>query len=161
MLKVPFQTIRGKIGEELGVSRWFEIDQARINLFAQATDDHHEIHTDEEVGRAGPFGKTIAHGLLTMGLITVLADEVVPVPQEMTRGYYYGFDKVRLVHPVLSGSFLRGRFRLIDYFERAPEQWMRVVGVTVEIKDQDRPALTLETRAVHFIPSSVSSAPDG
>jgi acyl dehydratase len=149
------------IGEELGVSRWFEVDQARINLFAEATDDYDEVHLNEEAGRAGPLGATIAHGLLTMSLVTVLGNDIVPVPQEMTRGYYYGFDKVRLVRPVLSGSFLRGRFRLIDYFERAPEQWMRVVGVTVEIKDQERPALTLETRAVHFIPSSVSDAPHG
>ncbi|WIW89493.1 MaoC family dehydratase [Sphingobium sp. V4] len=148
----PFAEIRAMIGEDLGASDWILIDQERIDRFAAATDDFNDVHVDPEVGRAGPFGTTIAHGLLTMALVTRMASTIVPVPKEMTSGYYYGFDNVRLIRPVLCGSELRGRFKLLDYFERAPGQWMRVVEAVVEVRGQDKPALTAETRAVHFLP---------
>src|SRR5438132_1502674 len=152
MIKAPLKNIRASIGQELGVSRWFEVDQERINRYAAAVDDFNDVHVDQEVGRSGAFGTTIAHGLLTLGLVTAMAAEIVPAPEEMIRGYYYGFDRVRFVRPVLCGSSVRGRFRLIDYVERAPGEWLRTVGVVVEVEGQDAPALTAESRALHFVP---------
>lgn len=154
----PFAEIVRLKGCELGVSDWLLVDQQRINRFAEATDDYNDVHIDPEVGRSGPFGTTIAHGMLTFGLLTTLASKIVPVPQEMTGGYYYGFDKIRLVRPVLCGSEVRGRFKLVDYFERRPGQWMRVVEAVVEVKGQDAPALTCLTNAVHFVPEDVARA---
>lgn len=158
VLRRPFAEIRQLKGAELGVSEWLLVDQERIDRFAAATDDFNDVHIDPEIGRAGPFGTTIAHGLLTLSLVTKLASQVVPVPAEMTNGYYHGFDKVRLIRPVLCGSEVRGRFTLIDYFERRPGQWMRVVEAVVEVKGQDAPALTCLTNAVHFIPDGVGRA---
>lgn len=155
---VPFAELRSRIGQELGVSRWIEVDQNRINRYAAAVDDLNDVHVDEDVGRKGPFGTTIAHGLLTLGLVTTMAAEVVPAPTEMIRGYYYGFNRVRFVRPVLRGSFLRGRFRLIDYVERTPGEWLRTVGVVIEVKDQDAPALVTEYCSVHFMAAASTAS---
>ena len=155
---LPFQEIRRLVGTELGVSDWVLVDQHRINLFAEAADDFNQIHVDEGAAHAAGLPTTIAHGLLTMGLLHRLAEPVVPRAAEMTGGFYYGFDKVRLIRPLLCGSQIRGRFHLLDYFERKPGQWMRVVSATVEIMGDERPALTAETRSVHFIPEHVSAA---
>lgn len=151
----PFNEIRGLKGQELGRSDWLLVDQQRIDRFAAATDDFNDVHVDPEVARAGPFGTTIAHGMLTFSLLTKLASQVVPVPQEMTKGYYHGFDKVRLIRPLLCGSRIRGRFTLVDYFERRPGQWMRVVEAVVEVEGQEAPAMTCLINAVHFIPDGV------
>lgn len=152
---LPFEEIRRLKGTELGVSEWLLVDQQRIDRFAAATEDFNDVHVDPAVGRAGPFGTTIAHGMLTFSLITKLASQIVPVPREMSKGYYQGFDKVRLIRPVLCGSAVRGRFKLIDYFERRPGQWLRVVEAIVEVKDQEAPALSCLINAVHFIPDGV------
>lgn len=159
-LVLPFQEIRRRIGSELGVSDWVLVDQHRINLFAEAADDFNAVHVDEAAARAAGFPTTFAHGLLTVSLLHRLAAPVVPQAAEMTGGFYYGFDKVRLIQPLLCGSQIRGRFTLLDYFERKPGQWMRVVGAVVEIMGDDKPALTAETRSVHFIPEHVAAAAD-
>ena len=88
----PFSEIRAAIGQDLGCSDWVVVDQQRIDLFAEATDDFNDIHVDPQVGRTSPFGTTIAQGMLTFSMLTKLASKVVPVPQVMSVGYYHGFD---------------------------------------------------------------------
>jgi acyl dehydratase len=102
------------VGQEIGVSDWIEVTQARIDLFAQATGDHQWIHVDAERARAGPFGTTIAHGFLTLSLLPEMAASAFQV-RATRMGVNYGLNKVRFPAPVPSGSRLRGRFKLLAY----------------------------------------------
>lgn len=90
VLMLPFQEIRRLVGTELGVSHWVNIDQERINRFAEATDDFKSVHIDLAAAEAADLETTIAHGMLTMNLLTHMASSIVPVPLEMTGGYYSG-----------------------------------------------------------------------
>src|SRR3546814_8461573 len=95
--------IRALSGKDLGVSTWLPVDQERIDKFAEATDDHQFIHVDPEMAKQTPLGGTIAHGLLTLSLLSVMLAEVVPVPDTLKMGLNYGFNKVRFLAPVRSG----------------------------------------------------------
>lgn len=133
------------VGQEVGVSSWHLIDQARIDAFAAATDDHQFIHVDPERARAEtPFGGTIAHGLLTLSMLPAMVYEVMPRLAGERMGINYGFDAVRFVAPVRAGRRIRARFVLQAMAERAPAQWLRTTGVTVEIEGEERPALVAQ-----------------
>jgi len=134
--------IRAKIGEEVGVSDWILVDQARIDAFADATDDHQFIHVDPNAAASGPFGGTIAHGFLTLSLLSRMAAEAMLVPDGVRMAVNYGFDRVRFLAPVRSGKRVRGRFTLDSIEEKAPGQWLLRHTVTVEIEDEAKPALT-------------------
>lgn len=142
--------IRALIGKDLGVSTWLMVDQERIDKFADATDDHQFIHVDPEMAKQTPLGGTIAHGLLTLSLLSVMLAEVVPVPDSLRMGLNYGFNKVRFLAPVRSGKRIRGRFKLLDYAEKQPGQWLQTVEVTVEIEGEDKPALIAEWMALFY-----------
>jgi acyl dehydratase len=142
---MPFATldeIRGRIGEEVGVSGWLTIDQARIDAFADATEDRQFIHVDPEAAAQTPFGGTIAHGFLTLSLLSRLAAEATLLPERLKMVVNYGLDRVRFLAPVKSGSRVRGRFVLDSVEEKAPGQWLMRHIVTVEIEGGDKPALT-------------------
>jgi acyl dehydratase len=133
---------RALVGQEIGVSTWFTIDQARIDAFAAATGDHQFIHVDPERARAEtPFGGTIAHGLLTLSMLSAMVYDAVPGIEGERMGINYGFDAVRFVAPVRAGRRIRARFVLEALTERQPGQWLRTTGVTVEIDGEPRPAL--------------------
>lgn len=133
---------RALVGREIGVSRWFTIDQARIDAFAATTEDHQFIHVDPERARAEtPFGGTIAHGLLTLSMLSAMVYDAVPRLAGERMGINYGFDAVRFVAPVRAGQRIRARFVLEALTERQPGQWLRTTGVTVEIDGETRPAL--------------------
>lgn len=134
--------IRGQIGEEIGMSGWLTVDQARIDAFADATEDRQFIHTDPAAAAKTQFGGTIAHGFLTLSLLSRMAAEVMLIPQGLKIAVNYGFERVRFLAPVRSGSRVRGRFTLDSVEDKAPGQLLMRHAVTVEIEGEDKPALS-------------------
>ncbi len=143
--------IRDRVGKEVGVSSWLLVDQARIDAFADATEDRQFIHTDPEAAKQTPFGGTIAHGFLSLSLLSRMGAEAMLVPQGLTMAVNYGLDRVRFLAPVRSGSRVRGRFTLDSAEEKAPGQWLLRHAVTVEIENEDKPALTAVWLALMII----------
>jgi acyl dehydratase len=134
--------IRSHLGHEVGVSGWIAIDQARIDAFAEATEDRQFIHVDPAAAAQTPFGGTIAHGFLTLSLLSRMGAEAMLIPDGMTMAVNYGLDRVRFLAPVRSGKRVRGRFTLDSVEEKAPGQWLMRHVVTVEIEGEEKPALT-------------------
>lgn len=147
----PLDHIRGRIGEEVGVSSWLTMDQQRINEFADATEDRQFIHTDPEAAAQTPFGGTIGHGFLTLSMLSRMAAEAMLVPDSIKMAVNYGLDRVRFIAPVRSGKRIRGRFRLDSVDEKAPGQLLLRHTVTVEIEGEEKPALTAEWLGLLFV----------
>lgn len=142
---VSADELRALVGREIGVSDWIAIDQARIDTFAEVTEDRQFIHIDPKRAAAEtPFGGAIAHGFLTLSMLSHLADSVAPRLQGLKMGVNYGFDKLRFMSPVRAGKKIRGRFTLMAADERMPGQWTCKYGVRVEIEGEDKPALVAE-----------------
>ena len=135
------EEIKLKVGQETGVSPWIPISQEDINIFADVTGDHQFIHVDPEAAKATPFGGTIAHGFLTLSLLSQMASHAMLVPDSVKMGVNYGFDRVRFIAPVRSGKRVRGRFTLARLDEKRPGQFQFVHNVVVEIEGEDKPAL--------------------
>ena len=135
------EQIRSRIGEEVGVSGWIAIHQVRIDAFAEATEDRQFIHVDPAAAADGPFGGTIAHGFLLLSLLPRMGAEAMLIPEGMKVGINYGLDRVRFLAPVRSGRRVRGRFSLDSVEEKAPGQWLLRHNVSVEIEDEEKPAL--------------------
>ncbi|HEX4579810.1 MAG TPA: MaoC family dehydratase [Candidatus Dormibacteraeota bacterium] len=131
------EQLKAAVGEELGVSAWHVVDQARITAFAHATDDHQWIHIDTARAADGPFGQTIAHGFLTLSLMPVLVREVYSV-DGVRMGINYGTNKVRFPEPVRSGGSVRARVRL-DSAEDVPGGLQVVSHVVVELAGSEKP----------------------
>ena len=132
------------IGEELGVSRWVEIDQGRIDEFADVTMDHQWIHVDVEKAKAeSPYGTTIAHGFLTISLIPGVSKDNYRV-QNAKMGINYGLNKVRFLSPVKAGSRIRVRSHLADATPVGDDTVNLTVKHTVEIDGVDKPAAVAE-----------------
>ncbi|MCP1968492.1 MaoC family dehydratase [Bradyrhizobium elkanii] len=131
-------------GTEIGVSRWFEIDQSRIDKFADVTEDRQFIHVDQVNAGKTAFGGTVAHGFLTLSLLIAMAQDGLPDIDGRVMAVNYGFDKIRFISPVPSGSRVRGRFRLVEVKVRGANELMNRVEVTVEIDGVDKPALAAE-----------------
>jgi acyl dehydratase len=142
--------IRARIGEEIGVSGWLEISQQRIEEFADATEDRQFIHVDPDAAAQTPFGGTIAHGFLSLSMLSRMAADVMLIPDSTRMAVNYGLDRVRFIAPVRSGKRIRGRFRLDSVDEKAPGQMLMRHTVTVEIEGEDRPALTAEWLGLIF-----------
>ncbi len=132
------------VGTEVGVSSWHLIGQARIDAFAEVTQDHQFIHVDPERAAETPFGGTIAHGFLTLSLLSAMAVEAQPKIKGATMGINYGFDKVRFLAPVKAGSRVCGRFVLSRLSRPKPQEVDIVWQSTVEIENGKRPALVAE-----------------
>jgi acyl dehydratase len=133
------------VGKEVGVSSWHLIDQPRINAYADVIEDHQFIHVDPERAKnETAFGTTIAHGFLTMSLLSIMSYEVMPVIEGTTMGVNYGFDKLRFISPVRAGKRVRGRFVLAEAKLRKPTELQSRTNVTVEIEGEDKPALVAE-----------------
>lgn len=143
--KVTAEALKGLIGQEIGISGWHLIDQARIDRFADVTEDHQFIHVDPVRAKAEtPFGGAIAHGFLTMSMLSVMAYEGLPEIEGRATGINYGFEKVRFLSPVKAGQRIRGRFRLRDVTFRSPKELTWRNDVTVEIEGSDKPALAAD-----------------
>ncbi len=145
------EEIRAKAGGEIGVSDWLVVDQAAIDAFADVTQDHQFIHTDPEAAAGTPFGGTVAHGFLTLSLLSRMAADVMLVPQGVKMAVNYGFERVRFIAPVRSGKRVRGRFVLADLEEKRPGEWRILHHVTVEIEGEEKPALTADWIGLIFI----------
>jgi acyl dehydratase len=140
----------GHAGEPLGTAEWLEIDQRRIDLFAEATGDHQWIHVDPERSKSGPFGKTIAHGYLTVSLVAFFLPQIVEV-RGFSMGINYGANKLRFPAPVPVGSRLRGTGQLLEVEEVAGGAIQSTVRVTVELEGSDRPACVVDTISRYFL----------
>jgi acyl dehydratase len=147
---VPVDELAGWVGTETGVSGWLEVDQERINAFADATMDHQFIHVAPEAASQTPFGSTIAHGFLTLSLTIPMMMETMVVPDGMVMAINYGTDKLRFIEPVKVDSRIRARTRLVDVTERGPGRWLLNNEVTVEIEGVERPALLVEALTLFF-----------
>jgi acyl dehydratase len=131
-------------GSELGVSRWFEVGQDRIDAFADATEDHQFIHVDPAQAALTPFGGTIAHGFLSLALLSAMAYDAIPAVDGVRIMVNYGLDRVRFLSPVRAGASVRGRFVLAGVEPRGPGQQLARYAVTVEIDGETKPALTAD-----------------
>ena len=139
------------VGQRLGVSDWFAIDQERVNRFADVTVDHQFIHVDAERAKATPFGGTIAHGFLTLSLLVPLCLDFIPVLANRKLVVNYGFDRVRFVAPVRVGKRVRAQSTLAEVAERKPGNVLMKIDVTVEIEKEDKPALFAEWLSMHVV----------
>ena len=142
--------IRAHVGQEVGVSSWLMVDQARIDAFAEATEDRQFIHVDPAAAAQTVFGGTIAHGFLTLSLLSHMGAEAMLIPDGVKMAVNYGFDRMRFLAPVRAGKRVRGRFTLDSVEEKAPGQWLLRHSVSVEIEGEDKPALTAQWLGLIF-----------
>jgi acyl dehydratase len=143
MTTITVDDIPAAIGTEIGRSEWRTVTQEMINLFADATDDHQWIHLDQDrAAKETPFGTTIAHGFLTLSLLSTLAYEALPALEGATMGINYGFDKIRFMAPVRAGAKVRAVFTLADADIRPSGRVLNTYDVTLEIENSLKPALT-------------------
>jgi acyl dehydratase len=141
--------LRGAVGEEIGVGGWIVIDQARIDAFADATDDRQWIHVDpERAARESPYGATVAHGYLTLALVPAFIAAARALPG-LRLSLNYGLNRVRFPAPVIVGARLRGRVRILSV-EDVPDGARVIYGVTAEIEGSEKPALAVEAVVVHL-----------
>ncbi len=137
--------IKALVGREIGVSEWIEVTQAKIDAFANITGDWQFIHVDpDRAARETPFGGSIAHGFLTLSLLSAMGAQVLPRPEGLAVGVNYGFDKLRFLSPVPAGSRVRGRFWLIEAEERRAGELTMKYKVDVEIDGSEKHALVAE-----------------
>ncbi|MEL6186996.1 MAG: MaoC family dehydratase [Myxococcota bacterium] len=141
-----------EVGQWSATSGWRTLDQARIDAFAEVTEDHQFIHVDAEAAAQTPFGGTIAHGFLTLSMLSALAVEQMIVLEGMSMGINYGLEKVRFIQPVRSGKQIRGHFALTQFRERRPGEYLFTYEVTVEIEGEEKPALVAEWLALQMVP---------
>jgi len=149
--KISIADYPGLIGQALEPSKWVEITQERIDQFADATNDHQFIHIDPEKAAQTPFGGTIAHGFLTLSLLSHLMGTSLPVPNDVAMGLNYGSDKVRYLAPVKAGQRVRAQFKVTEVAEKRPGQWMVKTAVTVEIENESTPALVAEILSMFIV----------
>ena len=134
--------IIARVGTEVGVSSWLTIDQPRIDAFADATEDRQFIHVDPAAAAQSPFGGTVAHGFLSLSMLSRMGAEAMLLPEGLRMAVNYGLDRVRFIAPVRAGKRIRGRFLLDSVEEKVPGQFLVRHAVTVEIEGEDKPALT-------------------
>ena len=131
-------------GKELDPSPWLEITQERVNQFAEATNDFQFIHVDPEKAARTPFGGPIAHGFLSLSLLSYLNVQTAVVPENLAMGINYGSDKIRYLMPVRVGKRIRSKQKILEVNEKSPGQWLMKTAVTVEIEGEETPALVAE-----------------
>ena len=146
--QVTIDELEGTEERDLGTSAWHAIEQRSIELFAEATGDHQWIHVDAEMAAQGPFGGTIAHGYLSLSMLPMLMSEVLSV-EGARMGINYGIDRVRFTAPVPSGSEVRLHAKVLSG-ERRGEGVLYRVGLEIEIRDADKPALVGEVLYLVF-----------
>lgn len=151
-----FQTVtRDELSDLVGTERppsaWLRVDQDRIDRFADATGDRQFIHTDPERAAKTPFGATIAHGFLTLSLLPLLLEEVTVAPEGTVMGINYGLNKLRFLQPVVVDSEVRAHARLLDLTDKGTGRILLTTEVTVEIRDEEKPALIAETLTLFIL----------
>ena len=141
---VPAEKLIDYVGQEIGSSDWFEVDQDRIDMFADATFDHQFIHIDSE--KATPlFGSTIAHGFLSLSLVPHLTSQAVLAPENLKMVFNYGLDKVRFINPENVGSKVRTHSKCVSVDDKGDGRYLMTTEVTMEIEGVEKPAYIAET----------------
>ena len=150
---IPANELENHIGEEIGLSEWIEVTQERINQFADATNDHQFIHVDPELAKSAPtpWDTTIAHGFLTLSLVSYMSATSGFMPAEMQTAVNYGSDKVRFMEAVPVDSKIRGRFILTDAQYKKNGRWLVKTTVTIEIEGVEKPAAVIETLTLYIV----------
>lgn len=148
---VPVKKLKTMIGQDNGTSDWVLIDQAKVNLFADATDDHQWIHVDREQAKKGPFGGTIAHGFLILSLTPLFGSSGKYLPEGMKMVLNYGLNKVRFINPVSVGSRVRSKMVLSGVEEKDGGRILVTTTHTIEIEGQEKPACIAETLAMFML----------
>lgn len=151
MKEVSKDELKNYIGYEAEPSEWLEISQERINQFADCTLDHQFIHIDPDKAKETPFGGTIAHGFLTLSLLSHFSEQYSVIIKGFYMGINYGFDKVRFLAPVRAGKRVRARATVLDIDETKPGQFRLKTEVSVEIEGEDKPALVAEWLTVQMV----------
>ena len=147
---LPIEKIKERLGEEIGTSDWVDIDQKRINDFADCTGDHQWIHVDEEAAKSGPFGKTIAHGYLTVSLLPMFSAGISSVPEGTMMAINSGMNKLRFVNPVPVDTKVRDKIVLSGVEEKGGGRVLVTTTHTVEIEGEPKPACIAETLTMFF-----------
>ncbi len=142
--QIKAEDLTSLIGKDLDPSPWLEITQERVNRFAEATNDHQFIHVDPEKAAQTPFGGPIAHGFLSLSLLSYLNAQSAVVPENLVMGVNYGSDKIRYLMPVRVGKRIRSLQKVLEVTEKKPGNWLLKYQVTVEIENEETPALIAE-----------------
>lgn len=148
---VTLEELLACVGKDLGFSDWIQIDQERVNQFAECTGDHQFIHVDPEKAKLTPFGGTIAHGFLSLSLIPKLMEGLMPMPKGLKMAVNYGLDSVRFIQPVKVGARVRLGLTLLDAQEKNPGQWLLKARTVLEIEGEAKPAYVAEPLTLCFV----------
>ena len=146
--EVTLEELKAYEGKELAPTDWFEINQERINQFADCTDDHQYIHVDPERMKDSPMGSTIAHGFLSLSLLAGHGSSDWPELKDRVMGLNYGLDRVRFLSPVKVNSKVRFRTKIISVTEKSPGRVLIKAQKTLEIDGEEKPAMIAETLGV-------------
>ena len=148
---VKINQLASIIGQPLDNTDWHTVDQAQINAFADCTLDHQYIHVNPELAKDSPFGSTIAHGFLSLSMLSHFAESFSAVLEGMYMGVNYGFDKIRFITPVKVGSRIRANATLLNVVEKNPGQFMLTTDVEIEIEGSDKPALKAQWLSMQMV----------
>jgi acyl dehydratase len=148
---VDKEQVSDKIGFEPEPTAWFTVTQETINKFADCTLDHQFIHVDPEKAKASPFGSTIAHGFLSLSMLSHFAEEYSLIINGFYMGVNYGFDKVRFIAPVKVGKRIRAVPKILDISSKKPGQYLFKTEVTIEIEGEDKPACVAEWLSMQMV----------
>jgi len=151
MKTIKAEDLQAAVGSDLGTSDWITIEQDRVNVFADITEDHQFIHIDPERAKETPFGGPIAHGFLTLSLLSKFSEQGGMLIEGVNMGVNYGFEKVRFLAPVKVGKRVRGHFKLKAAEEKRPKQYLFTYEVTVEIEGEEKPALIADWLGMQFV----------
>jgi acyl dehydratase len=154
---ISINELEALVGTRVGQSDWILIDQARINDFADVTEDHQYIHVDPDRARKTDFGGTVAHGFLTLSLLSHMVETGLRPIKGMTANVNYGFDKIRMLSPVPAGARVRGGFTLNSVTRRSDTQILCAYHVDVEVESRSRPALAADWLILTTIQQEVSN----
>jgi len=163
MARSPFriEDAHRLIGREVGVSKWFTVGQDRIDRFSDATDDHYWLHVGGARASAGPFGRPIAHGFLTLSLLVPAMYDARCEPEDHLIGFNYGLDKVRFLLPVKAGDRVRTRFVLDDVTNKGEGRYLLRMTATMELEGSDKPALVAEWLNMYVVAAGTSPPSGG
>ncbi|MFV0278078.1 MAG: MaoC family dehydratase [Parahaliea sp.] len=143
-IRVPKSELINQKGRNFEPSPWVLLDQARINTFADCTEDHQFIHIDQEKAAQTPFGGTIAHGFLTLSMLSKLCEESGVLPDNLVMGINYGLNKVRFLAPVRAGKRVRAHMVVADVEQKDEARFLITQSISVEIEGEETPALVAE-----------------
>ena len=149
--QLTLEKLKNSVGKEVAVSDWLEVTQDRINAFAECTDDRQWIHVDPVKAQEGPFKTTIAHGFLTLSLLSYFHFQVKVFPSDIKMAVNYGLNKVRFLNPVTVGSKIRARFKVLAMEEKGSGRILMTLENNIEVQGQDKPAMIAETLALLFV----------